>query len=233
MHDVNISVSQSVKSLGVTLDSSLWFNQHVNNLCKWSYFHIQALRHTRKCLSVEDAKSIATAMVSARLDYCNSVLYGTSQMNINKLQRAQNIMARTVVQARKYDHVTPILAELHWLPLEARIHYKIPVALMTFNILTTQQPYYLLELLQLHQPVRQLRSSQHTQLDTNRTCTVFADRAFRNAAPSVWNSLPLYITDNLDSPAGVKSALKTYYYCLYFWPRDCTSVPAIRHLWLT
>ena len=153
-------------------------------------------------------------MVSARLDYYNSVLYGTSQMNINKLQRAQNIMARTVVQARKYDHVTPILAELHWLPLEARIHYKIPVALMTFNILTTQQPYYLLELLQLHQPVRQLQSSQHSQLDTNRTCTVFADRAFHNAAPSVWNSLPLYITDNLHSPAGFKSALKTYYYSL-------------------
>ena len=70
---------------------------------------------------------------------------------------------------------------------------------------------------------------------TNRTCTIFAVRIFRNAAPSVWNSLPLYmyITDNLDSPAGFKSALKTYYYSLDFWPCDCTSVPAIRHLWLT
>ena len=55
------------------------------------------------------------------------------------------MLARTVIQARKYDHVTPILAELHWLPLEARIRYKI--ALMTFNILTTQQPHYLFELL--------------------------------------------------------------------------------------
>ena len=56
-------------------------------------------------------------MVSARLDYCNSMLYGTSQMNINKLQRVQNMLAHTMVQARKYDHVTPILAELigcHW-----------------------------------------------------------------------------------------------------------------------
>jgi len=97
MYDVNISVSQSVKSLGVTLDSLLSFNQHVNNLCKSSYFHIRALRHIRKYLSIEDAKSIATAVVSARLDYCNSVLYGTSQMNINKLQRVQNMLARTVV----------------------------------------------------------------------------------------------------------------------------------------
>ena len=120
MHYVNISVSQSVKSLGVTLDSSLSSNQHVNNLCKSSYFHIWALWHIRKYLYVEDAKSIATAMAPARLDYCNSVLYDTSQMNINKLQRVQNMLACTVVQARKYDHVTLILAELHWLPLEAR-----------------------------------------------------------------------------------------------------------------
>ena len=111
-------------------------------------------RHIRKYLSVEDAKSIATAMMSARLDYCNSVLYGTSQMNINKLRCVQNKLACTVVQAHKYDNVTPILAELHWLPLEARIRYKI--ALITFNVLITQQPYYLFELLQLHQPVRQL-----------------------------------------------------------------------------
>ena len=106
-----------------------------------SYFHVRALRHIRKYLSVKDAKSIAMAMVSARLDYCNSVLYATSQMNVNKLQRVQNMLARTVVQAPKYDHVTPILAELHWLPLEARIRYKI--ALMTFNVLTAEQPYYL------------------------------------------------------------------------------------------
>ena len=101
MYDVNISVSQSVKSLGVTLDSLLSFNQHVNNLCKSSYFHIRALRHIRKYLSIEDAKSIATAVVSARLDYCNLVLYGTSQMNINKLQRVQNMLARS------YDGSSP------------------------------------------------------------------------------------------------------------------------------
>ena len=108
-----LSVSQSVRSLGVTLDSSLSFNQHVINLFQLSYFHIRALRDIRKYLSVEDVKSIAMAMVPARLDNSNSVLYGTSQMNNNKLQCVQNMLARTVVQAGKYDHVTPILAELH------------------------------------------------------------------------------------------------------------------------
>ena len=130
------------------------------------------------------------AMVSARLDYCNSVLYGTSQVTSTSYD-----VSRICWRVRWFKPVnmivSPILAELHWLPLKARIRYKI--ALMTFNILTTLQPYYLFELLQLHQPVRQLRSSQHSQLDTNRTCTVFANRAFRNAALSVWNYLPLWL----------------------------------------
>ena len=55
---------------------------------------------------------------------------------------------------------------------------------------------------------------------------------FRNATPSVWNSLPLYITDNLDSLVGFKTALKTYYYSVYFWPHDCTSMPPIGQVWL-
>jgi len=70
------------------------------------------------------------------------------------------------------------------------------MALVTFSITC----------LNLRKPVRQLRSNRHNQLDINRACTV-ADRAFRKVASSVWNSLLLYITDNLDSPAaGFKSA---------------------------
>ena len=211
--DVNVPVSETVKSLGVTIDSSLSFDQHVNNMCKSAHFHIRALRHIRKCITTDDAKSVAAAMVSARLDYCNLMLHGTSKQNVNKLQRIQNMLARTVVQARKYDHVSPILVELHWLPIAARIHYK--MALTTYKVLTTQQPHYLYDLLQLHRPARQLRSCQHNQLDLNRTRTVFAQRAFRNAAPSVWNSLPYYITDNLESLTVFKTALKTYLSSLY------------------
>jgi hypothetical protein len=74
---------------------------------------------------VDDAKLIALSMVSAKLDYCNSMLYKTTQSNLAKLQRLQNSLARVVTITRKYEHITPVLAELHWLPVTARIEYKI------------------------------------------------------------------------------------------------------------
>ena len=97
---------------------------------------------------MDDAKAVATALVSSRLDYSNSVLSGTSQSNLNKLQRVENAVARTVMTTSKREHIAPVLAELHWLLVAARIDFKI--AIITFNLLTTEQRSYLRELLQLH-----------------------------------------------------------------------------------
>ena len=77
-----ISISQTLKSLGVTLDSKLNFKAHVNNICKGCYFHIRALRHIRSSLPLDLLKTVACSVVCARLDYCNSLLYGTSKENI-------------------------------------------------------------------------------------------------------------------------------------------------------
>ena len=154
--------------------------------------------------------------MSARLDYCNAVLYGTSQINVSKLQRLQNALARSVVGIRKFEHISPILAGLHWLPVAARIEFK--VALLTFKVLTTQQPGYLHDLLQLHRPSRQLRSSDHNELVVPRAKTVFAQRSFACAAPAVWNKLPYSITDNYNSVSltSFKTALKTVLYRRHF-----------------
>ena len=70
----------------MTIDNTL-SDDHVNNVCKAAHFHIRALRHIRRCVSVYAAKTVATALMSSRLDYCNSILYGTSSSNLNKLQR--------------------------------------------------------------------------------------------------------------------------------------------------
>lgn len=205
-----IPTSTSVKSLGVIIDYNLTFDKHVDNICKSAQYHIRALRHIRQCISTDNAKSIAVAMVSSRLDYCNSVLYGTSASNIQRLQRVQNSLARVVTSARRRDHITPVLADLHWLPINARIKYKI--AVLIYKTLTTQQPSYLYELLQLHRPARQLRSSQHNRLDDVVVGTVFAGRAFAHAAPTIWNSLPTELTDQLTSITVFKRHLKTYLY---------------------
>jgi len=80
-------------------------------------------------------QSIATSLVGSRLDYCNVVLYGTSRYNIDKLQRVQNTLARVVKERSKYDHITPLLSKVHWLPIEARIRHKI--AVLTFKAVST------------------------------------------------------------------------------------------------
>jgi len=99
----------------------------VNNVCKAAHYHVRALSYVRKYVSEDKAKSIATSLVGARLDYCNAVFYGTSRYNIDKLQRVQNTLARVVKERSKYDHITPLLSKLHWLPIEARIRHKIAV----------------------------------------------------------------------------------------------------------
>ena len=116
----------------LTVQSPL--NQHVKKICKSSYYRIEALRHIRKLLSDNTARTVACAIVAERLDYCNAVLYGSSSMNIDKLQRVQNTLARVVSKTHRRDHITPVLADLHWLPVRYRIKYKI--ALLTYNSAT-------------------------------------------------------------------------------------------------
>ena len=124
-------------------------------------------------------------------------MYETSKSNITRLQRVQNTLARVVTSTRRRDNITPVFADLHWLPITARIEYKI--ALLTRKTLTTQQPSYLYEQLHLYRPARQLRSTDHNRLDDRVVKTVFASRAFSHAAPTIWNNLPTDLIDELSS----------------------------------
>ena len=82
---VPVTVTRTVKSLSVTTDNMLSFDDHTNNVCTAAHFHIRVLRQIHHCVSVDDAKMVASATVSSRLNYCNSILYGTSLSNLNKL----------------------------------------------------------------------------------------------------------------------------------------------------
>ncbi len=76
-------------------------------------------------LSVSDAEKLVHAFMTSRLDYCNALLGGCPASSINKIQIVQNAAARVLTRSRKYDHITPILQSLHWLPINFRISYKI------------------------------------------------------------------------------------------------------------
>ena len=102
-----------LKSLGVTIDEHLTFDKHVSDICRSTSFHIRALAHVRRSITTDMAKTVASAIVGSKLDYCNSLLYGASAKNIPRLQRIQNNLARVVVRRGKCASITPVLAELH------------------------------------------------------------------------------------------------------------------------
>ena len=146
--------------------------------------------------------------VTSRLDYCNSLLYGINGYLVSQLQRCQNNAARIVSLRRKYDHITPVLEDLHWLPVEYRINYKI--LLLAYKAQHGMAPPYLSSLLSPYKPGRSLRSEGKHLLTTPRyRLEGFGKRCFAHAAPSLWNALPITIkcAQSIDI---FKSNLKTH-----------------------
>ena len=95
---------------------------HIINVTRSCHYHIRAVHHTiRPLLTFDAAKAMAVSIVGCRLDYCNSVLYGMSQANIDKLQHVQNILAQVVVGAPWTSSSLNIHHDLHWLPVGHRI----------------------------------------------------------------------------------------------------------------
>ena len=98
-----------------------------------AFYHIYNIKHIRKYLTRDLTEKIVHALITSKLDYCNSLLFGLSNSQLQKLQRVQNAAARIITGTRKYDHITPVLRELHWLPVKERIDFKI--LLLTFKTL--------------------------------------------------------------------------------------------------
>ena len=183
-----IHPSDTIKNLGVVLDSELTFSKHIDMICKASCYHIRALRHIKQSIDSQTLKTIACAIVGAKLDYCNSILHGISVGNLNRLQRVQNMLARVVTGTKKFDHITPILKDLHWLPMARRIDFKL--ATIVFNVRKSKQPEYLSALVIDYEQSRSLRSENKRFIYTPRTNTKLAGRRFSSAAPAIWNNLP-------------------------------------------
>ena len=104
---------------------------------------------------------LVQALVLSKVDYCNSLLLGSSQYNIRKLQRLQNMCARIIYRAHKYDRITPFLMELHWLKIEEWIEYK--VAVLVYKCVTKTALTYLQELV-IYEHGRRLHSTNELKL---------------------------------------------------------------------
>ena len=200
-----------MKSLGVVLDCELSFEQHISSVVKTCFFHIRALSKIRNYITHKSANTVAVSLVLSRLDYCNSLLAGLPQTQIKRLQAAQNAAARVVMRSRRSDHITPVLRDLHWLPVCDRIRHK--VLSITFRAVNDSQPAYMADLVRSYQPSRSLRSVDGALLvvpgprdvKTKRS----GQRAFRYFVPVAWNALPRDIR-GIASINCFRSSLKTH-----------------------
>uniref|UniRef100_A0A8C6NRV6 Reverse transcriptase domain-containing protein n=1 Tax=Nothobranchius furzeri TaxID=105023 RepID=A0A8C6NRV6_NOTFU len=210
----NGQLTTSVTNLGVKLDSALSFDTHINGVISSSFFHLRRLAKIKPFLSRHDRETVVHAFITVRLDYCNSVSFGVSKGSIARLQMVQNAAARFLEGRRKFDHITPVLAVLQWLPVDVRIHFKI--LLLVFKTLNGLAPPYLASLLQPYTPARSLRSENLVLLSVPRTrLKTGGDGAFAVAGPKLWNELPLSIRAST-SVAVFQARLKTYFYELSF-----------------
>ena len=202
-----IKPTASARNLGIVFDNILAMDNHIKNVCKSTYFHIRNLYEIRKILDQDTASLLVHALITSRLDNGNSLLYGITDKQINKLQRVQNAAARMLTRTRKFDHITPVLQRLHWLPIKFRIQFK--VILLTWKAFHDKAPVYINELVHFHNPSRHLRSSDKRLLSVPRTFSSYGDRAFYACAPKLWNSLPsnLRFCNSLDV---FKKTLKTH-----------------------
>uniref|UniRef100_A0A8P4G3Q0 Reverse transcriptase domain-containing protein n=1 Tax=Dicentrarchus labrax TaxID=13489 RepID=A0A8P4G3Q0_DICLA len=205
---INLASSTTVRNLGVIFDQDLSFNSHIKQTSRTAFFHLRNIRKIRHILSKTDAEKLIHAFVTSRLDYCNSLLSGCPNKSIKTLQLIQNAAARVLTGTRKRDHISPVLATLHWLPIKCRIEFKI--LLLTYKALHGQAPSYLKELIVPYYPTRTLRSLNAGLLvvpivSKSRT----GARAFSYQAPLLWNQLPVVVRE-ADTLSTFKSRLKTF-----------------------
>ncbi len=179
-----------------------------------AFFHLKNISKLRPMLSMSNAKILIHAFMTSRLDYCNALLGGCSARLINKLQMVQNAAARVLTRTRKYDHISPVLSTLHWLPIKHRIDFKI--LLITYKALNGLAPQYLSELLSHYSPPCLLHSQNSGHLIIPRISKSTAGgRSFSYLAPKLWNNLPNTVRE-ADTLCQFKSRLKTHLFNLTY-----------------
>ena len=202
------NLKSTAKNLGVYIDSDLNFNTQIKSVVQTCFFQLRNIAKIKPFLSSTDLEKVIHAFITSRIDYCNSLYSGITQKTLFRLQLVQNAAARLLTNTKKRDHITPILAALHWLPVAFRIDFKI--LLIAFKAQRGLAPPYISELLSPYIPPRDLRSSGKGLLEVRTASYVTkGQRAFAVNAPNLWNALPerIRLTDSLTL---FKSLLKTY-----------------------
>ena len=212
--DERITPKSSTRNLGVIFDNRTSLNEHIAKICKSSHYHLRNIGKIGKSFYQNTTEILLHAFVSSKLDNCNALLFVLPKYQLNRLQLKQNTAARIATLTKKYDHVTPVLNKLHWLPVHFRILFK--VNLLVYKGLNGLAHGYISDFLSYQTCSRSLRSSSQKLLDVPKSRTkTYGDRAFEVAAPRLWNSLPFHLR-TISNINIFKNQMKTYLFKLAY-----------------
>ena len=193
-----------VCNLGVILNENMTMSEHIARACRNCLYQLCQIGRIKRSLTVNSITLLVLASVHSRLDYCNSVLY--------------SLPAAWLIRGlKRYDHISPVLIELHWLSYPQRIKYK--VCMLMFKCLKGLAPAYLVALCTKVSAVSgrsALRSAVCGYLDVHGHRTDWGLRAFAVAGPSCWNELPVDLRDRTVGPETIAKHLKTHLFRVGF-----------------
>ena len=212
--NAQIPFKQSVKNLGFKLDCQLTMNAHVTNIARTCYFELRRLASMRIFLTSTATATLVSAFVLSSIDYCSSLLLGSTHDVTSNLQWIQNYAARVILCLPKSSSITTHLKSLNWLPVQVRSTYKI--ACLCYHCHSSTEPSYVADMLHKKPShTRNTRSSSYTMSLLNRPAhrkATLGDRSFSSASSSVCNSIPNDVRC-APSLSLSKSRLKIYLFC--------------------
>lgn len=194
VNDFDLMMKNSVKNLGVLLDSELTLKDQINQTVNMAGYHLRNLAFVRKYLDEKTMKMLIHNHVINKLDYCNSLYYGLPNYLLKKLQLIMNRAARLIKGHSLRERITPVLIELHWLPIKARIIYK--QCVMVYQALKFGKPEYMINLLAAFQVDSNITLRHSVELHRLREPRYHREsgrRAFDRSAPKLYNRLPEWI----------------------------------------
>ena len=185
-----IKPSSNARNIGDIFNTTIMsMLPHANNVCKSAFYHRRTITRIRKYLSMQTTDILIHAFLTSKLDHWNSLPYNVPKNVIKQLQLVQHAAGRQITCARKCDYITPILFDLHWLPVSEQINFKI--LLLSFKALHQQSPTYIQDLITHYLLSRSLQSSFMLSLNpVSFNLKTYGSRAFAVPAPELWNKLP-------------------------------------------
>ena len=205
---INVKCVDQVRDLGVIMTNTLSFDQHIQKKCQIANIQLRNLRTLRRHLTQESTETLVHGLVHSHIDFCNSLYTDIPAYQVNKLQRVQNHAARVVLNVSYHHPSAELLKRLHWLPVKARVMFKVLV--LVFRVIAGTAPIYIKDMFVHKNTSRyRLRSQSDVNFHIPRRRTKLADRSLAVVGAKLWNNLPSSLK-NIQCEVTFRARLKTH-----------------------